>query len=340
MNTHPSAAEIARGLSLASHAPSVHNTQPWQWRATSSALELFADRTRRLQQTDPHGRLLLLSCGASLHHLVVAMGAAGWEGHIRRFPDPGHPSHLASITFEAREPSEEVNEWAEAIAARRSDRRPMSSWDVPEGHLRGLIDLAAGHGVVARPLSDKQVSTWMGLAATAEHRKTMPAYREELYEWTHRSAASRDGIPAASRVSLAVHDVAKANRFPPGDIAPPRAREDSRAVPLLLTASSDDPIARLRSGEALSAVLLEATRLGLATSIDSQVLEVAATRRAVEDDLLRGTRSPQVLVTVGWPSSADPLPQTPRRPTSDIFHSTVDENEMLSEDHPPTRLRA
>jgi hypothetical protein len=107
-----------------------------------------------------------------------------------------------------------------------------------------------------------------------------------------------------------------------------------------LTASSDDPIARLRSGEALSAVLLEATRLGLATSIDSQVLEVAATRRTVEDDLLRGTRSPQVLVTVGWPSSADPLPQTPRRPTSDIFHSTVDENEMLSEDHPPTRLRA
>jgi hypothetical protein len=102
-----------------------------------------------------------------------------------------------------------------------------------------------------------------------------------------------------------------------------RAADDPQALSLLIATSSDDALARLRAGEAMSAVLLEATRLGLATAIDSQVLEMDSTRSVVEDRLLHGSLTPQVLLTVGWPSSADPLPATPRRFVGDVLTDTT-----------------
>ena len=60
-------------IRAACSAPSVHNTQPWAWRVLdSTTIELYADRTRQLPATDPLGRDLAISCGAALHHLVVA----------------------------------------------------------------------------------------------------------------------------------------------------------------------------------------------------------------------------------------------------------------------------
>jgi hypothetical protein len=64
-------------VSLATRAPSIHNSQPWQWRLADSSMHLFADTSRLLPATDPDGRDLLLSCGATLHHLRVALAAEG-----------------------------------------------------------------------------------------------------------------------------------------------------------------------------------------------------------------------------------------------------------------------
>jgi hypothetical protein len=251
---------------------------------------------------------------------------------VTRFPDPRHPSHLASITFKAQRPSAEIAEWAAAIELRRSDRRPMSSWEVPEGHVLRLADLAAEYGIVVRPLTETQASAWERLADEARSRSNLPGYRAELYEWTHRSETSRDGIPADNRTPVDEVETLNMRRLPPGNLplSGPATDNTPQAIGLLLSSSSDDQLARLRAGEALSAILLEATRLGLATAIDSQVIEVPSLREAVEQDLLDGERSPQVLVTVGWPSSADPIPQTLRRHVSDILSATVADDEVLS----------
>ena len=53
--------------------------------------------------------------------------------------------------------------------------------------------------------------------------------------------------------------------------------EDAGSL-ILLSTSSDDDLSRLRAGEAMSAVLLEATSAGLATCPLSQPLEVLETR--------------------------------------------------------------
>jgi nitroreductase len=332
-NPQPTATQIASAITLASRAPSVHNTQPWRWRVTPRSLELFADPTRRLQAADKDARLLMLSCGATLHHLSIAIGAEGWRTEIRRFPDRTQPTNLASITFAPEPPTPELLALARASADRRSDRRPMSSWPVPPGYAEQLALLAAEHGAIARSLDESELSVWNALARRAAHRRALPEYRSELYEWTHRQESRRDGIPAVNRVPLDESEAKRVNRFAPGDLPlTGRTADDSQSLSLLIATSSDDSLARLRAGEAMSAVLLEATQLGLATAIDSQVLEMESTRSVVEDRLLHGSLTPQVLLTVGWPSSADPLPATPRRPVRDVLSNTV----LTGRDNGPT----
>jgi hypothetical protein len=85
----PDQAGLRRALESAVRAPSVYNSQPWRWRAgATSGVDLFADPDRHLVTVDAAGRDLLLSCGAALHHLVVALAGQGWSTQVERFPDP------------------------------------------------------------------------------------------------------------------------------------------------------------------------------------------------------------------------------------------------------------
>ena len=47
--------QITRVLTSASLAPSVHNTQPWQFRVLPDRIELHPDPCRQLAATDPEG---------------------------------------------------------------------------------------------------------------------------------------------------------------------------------------------------------------------------------------------------------------------------------------------
>jgi hypothetical protein len=83
----------------------------------------------------------------------------------------------------------------------------------------------------------------------------------------------------------------------------------------ILATRGDDRLDGLRAGEALSAVLLSATRLGLATTPLSQGIEASATRQKIRCDLIRATQHPQLVIRVGWPAiGATELPTTSRRP--------------------------
>jgi hypothetical protein len=67
---------IKDAVRLACRAPSLHNSQPWRWEADRDGLQLFLDRTRVVQSTDRSGREAIISCGAVLDHLRVAIAAA------------------------------------------------------------------------------------------------------------------------------------------------------------------------------------------------------------------------------------------------------------------------
>ena len=93
---------IKDAVRTACRAPSLHNSQPWQWVFNRGQLRLFLDPSR-VMDTDHSAREALISCGAALDHLRVAMAAAGWQSHIDRFPEPNSANHLASIEFTPRD---------------------------------------------------------------------------------------------------------------------------------------------------------------------------------------------------------------------------------------------
>lgn len=304
---------VRSAVELATRAPSVHNSQPWRWRLGDSSVHLYADLQRWLPVTDADGRDMLISLGAVLHHLRVALAASGLRAIVHRFPNPDEPNHVAALELRPRVPTEADLGLAKAIVARRSDRRCYSDWEVPSILVTELVNQAAEQGATLRPM------TAGGARARLEHafvtaaaaHAARPAYQTETLLWTGR-IASDDGVPAANLLRR-VEGHGMNRSFPAGTIEQRDTNVPDGGFLAVLGTASDDRLSQLRAGEALSAVVLYATQAGLATCPLSEILEVEASRTAVRDDVLEGTLSPQLLLRVGWPPPA-PLPPTPRLP--------------------------
>jgi nitroreductase len=306
-------------VELAGRAPSVHNSQPWRFRLDDQRVDLFADYSRWLPTTDADGRDVLLSCGAALHHLRLALEGAGAGVSVHRLPDPENPNHLATLHVGDAEPATAGSELLDAIQRRRTDRRPFSHWPMPEQFLRSLQQAAADQGAVLRKVDDPGATTALleAIELAALTQDGTPGYLEELASWAGRTGA--DGIPRSSLLRTQGTRVAAARAFPGGDVASVDGGQQEEATLMVLGTASDDSLSRLRAGEALSAVLLEATRHNLTTCPLSQPLEVAATREIVQDKVLGGTLSPQIVLRLGWGPANSPLPSTPRRPVDQVI---------------------
>ncbi len=320
MSAHfPDGDTLRAALSLAVRAPSVHNSQPWQWRLGPHSVHLHADPDRHLPSTDPDRRDLLVSCGTALHHAVVALAALGWQSKIQRFPNPADPNHLAAIEVHRHQPAELDIVLAAAIPRRRTDRRLFSSWPVPYADIALLAARTARTGVKLLRIED--TSNLDTAVKEAAHRHATDAeYLRELTAWTGRHA-SVAGVPARNIPQPAPAAESPGRLFAGGALAqPPEATPaDDNAVVLALGTRDDDELARLRAGEATSVVLLSATALGLASCPVSEPLEIAETRGAVRTDVFDDAEYPQMLLRVGWaPMNADPLPATPRRPLAEV----------------------
>ncbi|WP_370961639.1 NAD(P)H nitroreductase [Amycolatopsis sp. cg9] len=313
---------VRTAVAMALRAPSVHNSQPWCWRIGHSSLHLYADHDRRLPETDPDGRDLLLSCGAALHHLRIGFAALGWAAAVHRLPNPAEPGHLAAVKLHRHEPSQDEIAMAAAIPRRRTDRRRHSSWTVPRGHVEALAKAAALEGTVLQVAENSGRHHLATAIEEASRRHAAdPAYRTELAAWSGRHV-SPDGVP--SRNTPAPDDtpgVLRARPFAdPLLTQPPDAKaEDDETVLLVLSTASDDRMSRLRAGEATSAVLLTANAFGLASCPLTEPLELPDVRETVTERVTGGS-FPQMVLRVGWaPANADPLPATPRRGLADVL---------------------
>jgi nitroreductase len=316
---------LRTAIELAVRAPSIHNTQPWRWVVGEESVHLFADWARQVPAIDPAGRDLLVSCGAVLHHMRVALAALGWATTVHQLPNPATPEHLASLEFQPQEPSDLDVAAAALISRRRTDRRRMSSWPVPPDHLAFIADRARRQGALAVAVVDPaaRFSLAGAIAQAAVIQENDPDYAFELATWTGRARGGDDGVPAATipdAIGRRRHDP-DLRVFPHGTLKEPSGKRYGQQTEMLVIATSgDDVLSRLRAGEATSAALLAATELGLASCPLSQPLEVADSRRRVRDDVLDGSAEPQLVIRLGWaPTAAGPLPSTPRRNVDDVI---------------------
>ena len=312
---------IENAVQTACRAPSKHNSQPWQWAFNRGQLRLFLDPSR-VMDTDHAAREAVISCGAALDHLRVAMAAAGWQSHITRFPNSDSPNHLASIEFTPTEfVTERDRKLASAIGARHTDRLPFSAvteWQSIEAVVASSVNRQAVHLEVIADELHPRLEEAAQIAESLRFYDT--PYHNELHWWTAPFEAS-EGIPYSALVSAAEGDRVGVGRVFPVPRRPERRLEvpEDHAKVLLLSTDHNTRADALATGEALSATLLECTMVGLATCPLTHLTEVSVTR-----DLIRSFMDhdavPQVLIRVGVvPVTEKVPPPTPRRPLSAVL---------------------
>ena len=317
----PPLAVLHRIVEGATRAPSVHNTQPWRWRADGRTLELLADPGRRLRETDPAGRNLVISCGAALHHAQAVASALGWAQVVTRHPDPARPDLLARLELLPGAPAPGGSELLDTVEQRCTDRRRFTSWPIPDERLEHLAAIADEWGTSAVALTDasqrlRAERLILEAADLQAHRRAATA---EGHDWLDHSPV--DGVPAGALAGAGARAGAHRTRFedvPDTDLEGQDVQLADGLV--VLCGSEDDRACWLRAGEGLSAMWLAATAGGLSVVPLSQVVEEETTRAGFRTQVLAGLGHPLLLTRIGWQAiGRSDLVRTPRRPVAEVL---------------------
>ncbi|MCU1662064.1 MAG: nitroreductase [Pseudonocardia sp.] len=124
----------------------MHNSQPLRWVLGPTSVHLYADLRRWLPATDAEGRDLIVSCAAALHHLRVALAAAGFSTTVHRMPNPEQPDHLAAVELRSGPTADADLALAAAITRRRTDRSRFGDWRSPTASCRSSRRPLPGRG--------------------------------------------------------------------------------------------------------------------------------------------------------------------------------------------------
>jgi hypothetical protein len=309
--------QLMEATLAALHAPSILNSQPWRWRTRGQDVELHLDPARHLPGVDPAGRLMMLSCGAALHHALTALAGAGYAGDVDRLPADGAPDVVARVRLgPAIEP---VRSTYEAIYRRRTDRRPFGDFPPSGRDLRALRSAAHRHHVRLQVVPDDEVEAFahiVKLAGAAE--RVVPAYARDVTAWSDRPRATGDGV------TLAGVPAAGAYRVPPRDFAldrrpglDPGGGSDRGTVYAVIVTRGESRADWLAAGEAMSDVWLTLTTRGLAASPISEVVEVPQAAAALRR-LLDWIGHPAIAFRIGRPGDGTRPPPSPRRAGTEV----------------------
>jgi nitroreductase len=313
---------VYRLLEPVQRAPSVHNTQPWYFRIVADdridicarfgagADAAFAmNGNGRLALSPALRRELIISCGAALYNLRLAIRVTGHDVAVWLLPRDSGPLVLASVeivTGRTKRPTATEQELYEAIPRRHTNRWPYDNrHPVLPPILVAMQTAAATEGGSLRVLGRRQVRTWLRTAHRADRaQRDDQGCQPDLAQWTN---GGDSGVPAAAfgppgtfggdhhlwrQLGRRGGDAPIRDFRPRTDPGPeegddaegPGAPEDRgkagtprferRPQLMVLSTEGDRPLDWLRAGQALQHALLTATRYGVSASFLTQPLEL------------------------------------------------------------------
>jgi nitroreductase len=304
-------------IEVAGRAPSLHNTQPWRFTVGRDAIELHADPGRRLR-VDPDGREIVISCGAALFGLRLAVRSLGRQPVVEFLPEPGT---LARVRLGPAAPmTAEERKLLTAVPHRHTHRGPFEPGPLPDGLLDRLRGDARAEGatLVVVESADARAELASIAAAAGRSQDRDPAARAETRRWSHEPGSqARDGVPAHAFPATPRRE---AGPLPQRDFDLDRGfgllttGGPAPAVTAALLTKGDDERDWLRAGQALQRLLLRAASLWVFAHLNTQPLEQAATRARVRE-CMAAPGWPQMLLALGVSRTTHP---TGRRPAADL----------------------
>lgn len=273
--------EMARLWKAMERAPSIFNQHPWDLqRVTDDRMELYSVPDERLGGLLP--REVVISCGAALYNLRLAIQVAGREPSVWLLPgldlDSGplttvtsQRTLLASVEVMKGRPSPPTDaeqELYEALWLRRTDRRPYRYVPVPPPILVEMEIAAAHERGWLRVLPSRQGR--QALRAVASANKKIKEERElaDRFSRLNKVPYADHGPTPAGKQAEEAPPTRPAfwleGEFEPFENrlrTPPMARRRTQLIGL--STDDDRPLDWLRAGEALQHALLNGTRFSM-----------------------------------------------------------------------------
>lgn len=314
-------------------APSTHNTQPWRFRIAKDVVWVQSDPSRALDTVDPNGRELVISCGAAILNLRLALQHFGYGAQVE-MPSAREREVDATLLARVRRgllqppPAPEEERLFRAIPRRHTNRQAYRPEPLPPGLLRAMEEGAAMEGAWLLPLRQERERLQLAdLIAQGDRQQWRdPGFRRELASWVHPNrAATRDGMPG-SAIGLgdwtSLLGPLVVRTFDRGDGQAAIDHQLATGSPglLVLGTLGDETGDWLDAGQAMERVLLQATASGLSASFLNQPLEIPELRHELAT-LLRHEGYPQMVLRMGY--GAEVLP-TPRRRLDDVARIVVE----------------
>ncbi|MEU4237576.1 nitroreductase family protein [Actinoplanes sp. NPDC026619] len=308
---------LREAADAARYAPSIHNTQPWKWTVHPDRLELHAVTDRQLAVQDPDAHMLLMSCGAALHHARVALAAAGFQTRVER--PAGDP--LAVIYPEKQgEPDRAAVELFEQLKARHTDRRTVGDTPLAPDVLGELVTATEQEGARLHLVGKDQL---IDLAVIVERAQQTESSDDRLVketaEWVGGERADGTGIPDANLpAGLPLTTVAERDFGREGTLAVGEGH-DTAATYGVIYGTGDERDEWLRAGEALNSLWVAATAHGAGLLPLSGPVEVGYTRHELRR-IIGDLGAPYLVVRLGALNPAGVQPsQTPRLPVDQVI---------------------
>ena len=308
-------------------APSSHNSQPWQFKILNDGLMLMLDRRRALPVVDPYDREMIISCGAALFNIRVALAYAGKHARMDVLPDPMDEDLLVRINLDGDELITQDGALASlypAISKRMTNRSAYFAESISPDVVAKLDEAARAEWAkwsAATSTDDREaIATLVAAADLLQFGDVR--FRRELASWLH-PARDGDGLAAFSAEMKKTLDFATplaalvVRTFDVGNGIAARDKALAAGSPLLacISTTTDDAAAWLAAGQALQRVLLTATAHGLDASYLNQPIEVEKFRSTLAQ-MMQTEKFPQLLIRIG---RGLPQAHSPRRE----FHEVI-----------------
>jgi hypothetical protein len=295
--------EVARAvIGAAVLAPSVWNTQPWRMQVDDARIRLFADPHRAMPVTDPDQRAMLVSVGAALENMLIALRAYGLQPAVTPFPDDGSGA-TAIVSWTPATGGLRDRLLFSAIPERRTNRHDFDGRGIYSQNRATLAAQVTSDLKLHWIEEHDRIRALADLVADASEAETHDRRAQrEIWGWL------RFGDPDARRhgdgVTVEALDYGVVPRLLAGSYFDPNsaflrfgaqsagrkahAGVRSAGALALMTAPAPGRAAWLGAGQAYQRLALRATTLGIA----QQILNAPIAVERFRGDLLRAFGAP------------------------------------------------
>ncbi|MBD3663942.1 Acg family FMN-binding oxidoreductase [Sulfitobacter aestuariivivens] len=308
-------------LSYGLLAPNPHNLQPWQVGLDGDdALTIYHDKTKRLPETDPFDRQIMIGFGCFVEQMVLAAGAAGYAVDLTLFPDGEDAPAVARATFAEGGMPDPL---AAHMMERRSCKEPFTAQEVT-GAQANELEMFADIYTDKAMVEALKALTWEAWMVEYETPRTLKESVDLMRMGKAEINASPDGIDLGGAFLEGLMLAGMMNRE---DLSDPDSISYQQGIDIYhemlhatpgyaaLTSAGNTRADQIEAGRRWLRLNLKTTAMGLSLHPVSQVLqeypEMAPHYAAAHTLLAREGHTVQMLGRVGY---GPRIPRTPRWP--------------------------